>query len=440
MQTLLQSSTAKPLVFVMYDSADHVTGKTGLSPTVVISKNGASFGSPSGSVSEIGNGFYSVDGNATDTNTLGILALSATASGADQCTMAYEIVAYDPDSATNLGLGSIPTASPGSTNGLIRVGVNSGDITLDAISMSGIYMANSLTVAGTTTLTLAADTITASSVKADAVTKIQNGLAPSSTALSTAIWTGTKAAFLDAAITSRMATYTQPAGFLAATFPTTVASTTNITGGTITTVTNLTNAPTSGDLTATMKASISGLTIARVTLTDTVTTYTGNTPQTGDSFARIGATGSGLTSLAPSATALSTAVWTGTIAGRIDAAVSSRMASYTQPAGFLAATFPATVSSYAGGAVASVTGAVGSVASPVAITGDAATAGTRFLTMIESSAGAYRYTTLSLANSPSGTGGFTDDDRATLEAIPRAGETNTYTNTSTAETATVAIT
>jgi hypothetical protein len=38
-----------------------------------------------------------------------------------------------------------------------------------------------------------------------------------------------------------MATYTQPTGFLAATFPTTVASTTNITGGTITTVTNVTN-------------------------------------------------------------------------------------------------------------------------------------------------------------------------------------------------------
>lgn len=41
------------------------------------------------------------------------------------------------------------------------------------------------------------------------------------------------------------------------TFPNaTLASTTNITAGTLTTVTNLTNAPTNGDLTATMKASI----------------------------------------------------------------------------------------------------------------------------------------------------------------------------------------
>ena len=61
---------------------------------------------------------------------------------------------------------------------------------------------------------------------------------------------------LDAAVSSRMATYTQPTGFIAATFPATVASTTNITAGTITTVTNLTNAATAGDLTATMKTSV----------------------------------------------------------------------------------------------------------------------------------------------------------------------------------------
>jgi hypothetical protein len=54
-----------------------------------------------------------------------------------------------------------------------------------------------------------------------------------------------------------MPAYTQPPGFLAATFPTgTVASTTNITAGTITTATNLTNAPTAGDFTAAMKASM----------------------------------------------------------------------------------------------------------------------------------------------------------------------------------------
>lgn len=49
------------------------------------------------------------------------------------------------------------------------------------------------------------------------------------------------------------------------TFPSTLASTTNITAGTITTVTNTTNAPTVGDFTSTMKSSLNASTPASVT-------------------------------------------------------------------------------------------------------------------------------------------------------------------------------
>jgi hypothetical protein len=80
-------------------------------------------------------------------------------------------------------------------------------------------------------------------------------LAPASTALSTGVWTATKAGYLDTTIGSRMATYTQPTGFLAATFPTTVASTTNITaanGVTLTATTGL------GNQTANITGSLSG--------------------------------------------------------------------------------------------------------------------------------------------------------------------------------------
>lgn len=71
---------------------------------------------------------------------------------------------------------------------------------------------------------------------------------------------------LDAAITSRMAAYTQPTGFLAATFPGTVASTTNITAATgITVATNsdktgysLTAATGLGDQTANITGNVSG--------------------------------------------------------------------------------------------------------------------------------------------------------------------------------------
>lgn len=61
-------------------------------------------------------------------------------------------------------------------------------------------------------------------------------------------------------------------GVSGVTFPATVASPTNITAGTITTATNLTNAPTAGDFTAPMKASLNAATPSITS----VTTVTGN--------------------------------------------------------------------------------------------------------------------------------------------------------------------
>lgn len=70
-------------------------------------------------------------------------------------------------------------------------------------------------------------------------------------------------------------------GITGVTFPATVASPTNITAGTITTVTNLTNAPGAGDFTATMKTSLNAATPASVTgavgsVTGAVGSVTGN--------------------------------------------------------------------------------------------------------------------------------------------------------------------
>lgn len=92
-----QASTSRPLIFLLVDSADHITGKTGLAPTVTLSKNGGAFGSPAGAVTEIGNGLYQVAGNATDNATLGVLALHATAAGADPCDEIYQVGTVDPD-------------------------------------------------------------------------------------------------------------------------------------------------------------------------------------------------------------------------------------------------------------------------------------------------------------------------------------------------------
>ena len=104
-----QNSTSYPIVFFMADSTDHNTGKTLLSPTVQLSKNGAGFGAALGTVSEIGLGFYSIAGNATDRNTLGPLIMVATATGADTAQAVMNIVSYDPYDA-NLGLTNLDAA------------------------------------------------------------------------------------------------------------------------------------------------------------------------------------------------------------------------------------------------------------------------------------------------------------------------------------------
>lgn len=95
--TLKQSSAARPLLFLMLDSTDHVTPKTGLSPTVVIAKGLGDFAAPAGLVVERGNGWYQVAGSATDTNTIGPLLLHATATGADPVDDTFTVSAYDVD-------------------------------------------------------------------------------------------------------------------------------------------------------------------------------------------------------------------------------------------------------------------------------------------------------------------------------------------------------
>ncbi len=87
----LKQSTAAKIPFFMRDATDSTTGLTGLTCTVTISKDGAAFGSPGGSVTEIGNGWYYLSANTTDTGTTGALLLHATGTGADIWDEAHQI-------------------------------------------------------------------------------------------------------------------------------------------------------------------------------------------------------------------------------------------------------------------------------------------------------------------------------------------------------------
>ena len=82
MRVLKQSQPANVMVF-MADSSDHVTGKTGLTLSVEISKDGGAFASISPTVTERGNGWYSLALTEADTDTVGDLVVRCTATGAD---------------------------------------------------------------------------------------------------------------------------------------------------------------------------------------------------------------------------------------------------------------------------------------------------------------------------------------------------------------------
>src|SRR5262249_35491900 len=122
----------------------------GLSPTVKIGKNGGTGASPSGAISEIDStnlpGWYKVAGNATDTNTLGPLALHATGSGADPYDDLFNVVAYDPQDAVHLGLSALPNAAAEAAGGLYTRGSGAGQINQPA---NGQVDANAVKVGGT---------------------------------------------------------------------------------------------------------------------------------------------------------------------------------------------------------------------------------------------------------------------------------------------------
>lgn len=109
---ILKDSANRPLLFLMVDSTDHISPKTGLSPTVTLSKNGGSYAAPSGAVSELANGWYKVAPHANDADTEGPLLLHATATGADPADAAYEVTTRAGYSLAATGLDLIATTAP----------------------------------------------------------------------------------------------------------------------------------------------------------------------------------------------------------------------------------------------------------------------------------------------------------------------------------------
>lgn len=210
------------IYFLLLDSAGAVV--TGATVTARRGIDGAAQAACTGTITDMGNGQYRMNLSQADTNGDNIGYLF-TATGAIPVHFACVMTAANPSDAAGFGLSRLDAA------------VTTRQVTF---SLPANFAALAITAAGR--------------VDVDAVA----GTAQTARDLG---------AQLDAAVSTRMATYTQPTGFLAATFPGTVASPTNITAGTITTV--------SGNVTGSV-GSVTGLNAALLdAAVSTRSTYAG---------------------------------------------------------------------------------------------------------------------------------------------------------------------
>lgn len=88
---LLKLSTSYDLMVFMTDATDHVTGKTGLTLTLTSSKAGGAFASITPTVTELGNGWYSLALTTSHTDTVGDLAIRATGTDADPTDLICQV-------------------------------------------------------------------------------------------------------------------------------------------------------------------------------------------------------------------------------------------------------------------------------------------------------------------------------------------------------------
>lgn len=288
-------STAYTVVIKAYLAADHVSPATGKTMAVTISKAGSAFSNPSAgasSASEIANGWYSYALSTTDTGTIGDLVVRLTATGVDDAERILPIV-----NANTGGLAALPNVASGSAGSIPTTGTGSNQISVS----SGQVLVQSGTGSGQLSVTSGVIDSNVKQALGNAVTVDANNVLN----VSTKYWNGSSVSVgLDnlpkVSIWGLIGT----------------ALTETITG------------QVEGGFKKFFDVGSPTSTMNRITLTDTVTTYTGNTPQTGDCFALIGTAGVGLTNLGDSRIA------------HLNADITSRMATYTQPTGFLSATFP----------------------------------------------------------------------------------------------------
>lgn len=130
--SVFQNNTYENLVFgPIILTADHITGATGKTLTVTISKNGGAFAAPVGAVTEVGNGMYMIAANAIDANTVGLLSIHATATACDPYDDKYDVLPAVQSSSV----------TPAPASSLSSFNITAQDLISGALKLLGVLAA-----------------------------------------------------------------------------------------------------------------------------------------------------------------------------------------------------------------------------------------------------------------------------------------------------------
>ena len=136
-QVKLSEATAarRRIPVLLVDITDGFTPKTGVvTPTINISKNGATVASGAGTWAEIGNGQYYYEFTSGEVDTLGWVSVNIEkATVSRDYNAVVQIMAYDALDSTRLGLTALPNAAAGASGGL-PTGNASGQVTVATLA------------------------------------------------------------------------------------------------------------------------------------------------------------------------------------------------------------------------------------------------------------------------------------------------------------------
>lgn len=94
----------------LVDATDGLTAETGVTGTPQLSKNGASWGNTSATITEVGNGAYYVELTAGELDTLGFGMVRFKSAATAEFQTMFQVVPWDPYASTNLGLTNLDAA------------------------------------------------------------------------------------------------------------------------------------------------------------------------------------------------------------------------------------------------------------------------------------------------------------------------------------------